>query len=447
MALVAVAAGLGFALLPALRLTGADAREGLHGGARHTGAAGHQRLRRLLVGGQVALTLVLLVSAGLVLRSLLALTRVDPGFRSSGVVTASLPLRPRASSDAPSTWRFADELLERVAALPEVETAALTSGLPLRGGGWEKMVSFADRAPPASRGQVPTVRYRLVSPDYFHTLGVRLLSGRAFDSTDRADGQPVAVVNRAMARRFWPGRDPLGATLWMGPPEAMISTLLPPGYRFPRLTVVGVVADERFESLDQPAQPEVYQLYAQSTETPSTLYLAVRTRGQPSLVIPGLRSALRTVDPTMPLAEVATVSELMSESGARRRFGAVLVSGFAALALALALVGVYGVAAQFVAQRRRELAIRLALGADIREIVRLVLREGAGTALAGGIFGIAVALALSGLMRAVVFEVQPSDPVTYAACTAVLLAAVLLAALLPARRAARLPPAAVLESE
>jgi predicted permease len=446
-ALVAVIAGLGFALLPALRLTGADSREGLHSGARNTGAAGHQRLRRLLVGGQVALTLVLLVGAGLLLRSLLALTRVDPGFRSSGVVTASLPLRPRASSDATRTWRFADELLERVAALPEVETAALTSGLPLRGGGWEKMVSLADRAPPASRDQVPTVRYRLVSPDYFRTLGVRLLSGRAFDPADRADGQPVAVINRAMARRFWPRRDPLGATLWMGPPEAMISTLLPAGYRFPRLTVVGVVADERFESLDQPADPEVYQLYAQSTETPSAFYLAVRTRGQPSLVIPGLRSALRAVDPTMPLAEVATVGELMRESGARRRFGAVLVSGFAALALALALVGVYGVAAQFVAQRRRELAIRLALGADIREIVRLVLREGAGTALAGGAVGIAVALALSGLMRAVVFEVQPSDPVTYGACTAVLLAAVLLAALLPARRAARLPPATVLESE
>ncbi|HEU4955234.1 MAG TPA: ADOP family duplicated permease, partial [Gemmatimonadales bacterium] len=446
-ALIAVATGLGFALLPALRLTAGENHEELRSGARHTGPGDQQRLRRLLVGGQVALTLVLLVGAGLLLRSLVALTQVDPGFRSLGVVTASLPLRSDAATDAPRTWRFADELLERVRALPEVETAALTSGLSLRGGGWGKMVSFADRPLPSSRDQVPSVGYRLVSRDYFRTLGVRLLYGRAFDSGDRGNGQPVAVINQAMARRFWPGRDPVGTTIWMGPPEEMVTSIVGPDFRFPRLTVVGVVADERFESLDQPAEPEVYQLYAQSTETPSTLYLAVRARGEPTLVIPGLRAALREVDPTMPLAEVATVRELMRESGARRRFGAVLISGFAALALALALVGVYGVAAQFVAQRRRELAIRLALGAEVRQIVRLVLKEGAGTALAGGAIGIVVALGLSGLMRAVVFEVRPSDPVTYAACSVALLAAVLLAALLPARRAAKLPPAAVLGSE
>ncbi len=445
--LIAVATGLGFALLPALRLTGGNRHDELRSGARQAGTTGHLRLRRLLVGGQMALTLVLLVGAGLLLRSLLALTQVDPGFRSSGVVTASLPLGRSAGADAPRTWRFADALLEQVTALPEVETAAITSGLSLRGGGWQKMVSFGDRPSPESRDQVPVVSYRLVSRDYFRTLGVRLVAGRAFDPGDRADGPPVAVINQTMAHRFWPDRGPVGTTIWMGPPEAMISTLVPAGYRFPRLTVVGIVADERFESLDRPPEPEVYQLYAQSAETPSTLYLAVRARGEPSLVIPGLRAALREVDPTMPLAEVATVSELMRESGARRRFGAVLVTGFAALALALALVGVYGVAAQFVAQRRRELAIRLALGADIGEIVRLVLKEGAGTALAGGLVGIAAALALSGLMRAVVFEVQPSDPVTYVGCTVVLMAAVLLSALLPARRAARLPPAVVLGSE
>jgi hypothetical protein len=257
----------------------------------------------------------------------------------------------------------------------------------------------------------------------------------------------VAIINQTMARRFWPGRDPVGATIWMGPPEAMVSSLLPPGFSFPRLTVIGVVADERFESLDQPPEPEVYQLYSQSTETPAALYLAVRTRGEPVLVIPSLRAALRAVDPSMPLAEVATVGELMRESGARRRFGALLVSGFAALALGLALVGVYGVAAQFVAQRRRELAIRLALGAGVGEVVRLVLREGAGTALAGGAIGIGAALALSGLMRAVVFEIGPGDPVTYATSALVLLAAVIVAAFLPARRAAQLPPAAVLGSE
>ena len=446
-AMIAVATGLAFALLPALRLTGGNAHEELRSGARQTSAAGHHRLRRLLVGGQVALALMLLVGAGLLLRSLLALTQVDPGFRAAGVVTATLPLRPTAALDAPRLWRFADELLERVEAQPDVESAALTSGLSLRGGGWSKMVSFGDRAPPATRDQVPVVGYRLVSRDYFRTLGVRLVAGRAFDQGDRPDGQPVAIINQAMARRFWPGRDPLGATIWMGPPEAMVSSIVPAGFRFPRLTVIGVVADEHLESLDVPPEPEVYHLYAQSAETPATLYLAVRTRGEPARIVPALRASLRSVDPTIPLAEVATVSELMRESGARRRFGAILVTGFAALALVLALVGVYGVASQFVAQRRRELAIRLALGAGIGEIVRLVLREGAGTALAGGAVGLAAALALSGLMRAVVFEVRPDDPVTYAGCALVLLAAAIVATLLPARRAARLPPAAVLGSE
>ena len=179
-ALIAVATGLGFALLPALRLTGGDAHEELRSGARQAGAAGHSRLRRLLVGGQMALALMLLVGAGLLLRSLLALTRVDPGFRAAGVVTASLPLRPDAAADAPRTWRFADDLLERIEALPEVESASLTSGLSLRGGGWGKHVSFGDRPPPASRDQVPTVGYRLVSRDYFRTLGVRLVAGRPF---------------------------------------------------------------------------------------------------------------------------------------------------------------------------------------------------------------------------------------------------------------------------
>ena len=446
-ALIAVATGLGFALLPALRLTGRESHEELRSGSRQAGAAGHRRLRQVLVGGQVALALVLLVGAGLLLRSLLALTQVDPGFRAAGVVTASLPLRPDAANDAPRTWRFADDLLERVGAQPEVESAALTSGLSLRGGGWGKNVSFADRPAPTSKDGIPTVGYRLVSRDYFRTLGVRMVAGRPFDQGDRADAPPVAVINQAMARRFWPGADPIGTTIWMGPPEEMVSKILPPGYRFPRLTVVGVVADERFESLDLPPDPEVYQLYAQSTETPSALYLAGRTRGEPARAVPGLRAALRSLDPTMPLAEVATVSELMRESGARRRFGALLVAGFAALALGLAIVGVYGVAAQFVAQRRRELAIRLALGAGIGEIVRLVLREGAGTAVVGGAIGIGLALGLSGLMRAVVFEVRPDDPVTYAACALVLLAAVVMAALLPARRAARLPPAVVLGSE
>jgi cell division protein FtsX len=211
--------------------------------------------------------------------------------------------------------------------------------------------------------------------------------------------------------------------------------------------VIGVARDELFESLDLPPEPEVYQLYAQSTETSPTLYLVVRSPRESAAIAADLRGVLRDVDPTMPLAEVATIRQLMRESGARRRFGTLLLAGFATLALTLALVGVYGVAAQFVAQRRRELAIRLALGASDGRLVRLVLREGLVTALLGVAVGFAVAFGLSGAMRDLTFEVRPTDPLTYLVSAALLLAAILLATFMPARRASRLPPAVVLSGE
>jgi putative ABC transport system permease protein len=444
---ISVLTGIGFALLPSLRLTRDEDYLDLRGGARHSGPAGHRRLRGLLVGGQVALALVLLVGAGLLLRSFVAMTRTDPGFRPAGLVTASLPIRTAEYPEAARLWRFADELLARVEALPRVEGAALTSGLSLRGGGWGKRVTFGDRPLPITSDQVPTIGYRLVSHDYFRTLGVRRLAGRTFEPSDQAGSPGVAVVNQAMARRFWPGGSPVGKMIWLGPPEHMVSSLLPQGFRFPRLTVVGVVADERFEALDTPPDPEVYQLYAQSTETSPVLYLTVRSTREPGAVVADLRNTLREVDPAMPLAEIATAGELVRESSAKRRFGAVLVTGFAGLALALSLVGVYGVAAQFVGQRRRELAIRLALGAAAGSVVRLVLREGLMTALAGAGIGLGVALALAGLMRDVIFGVSTVDPATYVASAGVLLAAVVLATFIPARRASRLPPAEVLGGE
>ena len=443
----AMLSAIAFGVWPALKLTRDGHADALRGGSRTSPSAHHQRARRFLVASQVALALVLLVGAGLLLRSFVAMTRVDPGFRSMNIVTASLPIRTARYGDAPRTWALADALLERVASIPRVESAALTSGLSLRGGGWGKRVTFGDRALPASMDQVPTVGYRLVTHGYFATLGVRLRSGRLFETTDRAGTAGVAIINESMARRFYPGGNPVGKTIWLGPPEEMIVSILPSGYRFPRLTVVGVVADERFDGLDAPPQPEVYGLYSQSTETPAALYLALRSSRDPASVIGDVRAALREVDATMPLAEVATVQELMRDAGARRRFGAGIVTAFAVLALGLAVVGVYGVVAHFVTQRTRELGIRMALGAGEPRVVRLVVLEGVMTACAGVAVGLCASFALGGVMRDLVFGVTSTDPMTFVLVPAVLLVAVVLATILPAIRATRIPLAVVLRGE
>ena len=444
-------AAVAFGLWPALRLTRVEgSHDALRAGARSS-AGGHLRMRRALVGAQVALAMLLLIGSGLLIRSFTAVLRVDPGFSVANIVTGSLPVNSaRYDDDPPRLTRFADAVLERVRSDPRVESAAITSGLSLRGGGWGKLVTLADRALPTTREEVPAVGYRLVSPGYFETMGVRRVSGRVFTDGDRAGTQPVAVVNETFARRFWPQGKPddaIGKVIWMGPPEDLARSVLPSEYRFPRLTIIGVVADERFAAIDAAPQAEVYQVYSQTTETASTLFLAARTRANPGAVVAHMRASVREVDPLMPLAQVATMGELLRDSSARRRVGALLVSVFAVLSLVLAVVGIYGVAAQFVAQRTRELGIRLAVGASRGDVMRLVLREGGVTALAGALVGIAFAVVGSRYLKAVLFGVTPTDPATYGAIALILLGAVLFAVGIPARRAARIPPGAVLRGE
>ena len=446
--LLSLGAAIAFGLWPALRLT-RHSQEALKAGTRSSLSVDHQRARRILVAAQVAFAMVLLIGSGLLIRSFTNVMRVDPGFSMARIITGALPVNsPRYDGDPPRLWSFANDVLERVRLHPEVEAAGITSALSLRGGHWGKLVSFADRPQATSMQEMPAVLYRLVSPGYFETMGVRRLNGRLFDETDGATTQPVAIVNQAFARRFWPdGSDPVGKVIWMGPPEQLIRSTSRPGFRFPRLTIVGVVADERFDAIDQPARAEVYHPYAQSTETPSTLFLTVRSRGEPASIVTHMRQSVKEADALMPLAEVATTAQLVRESGGRRRIAAILVSAFAALSLILAVVGIYGVAAQFVVQRTREIGIRLAIGAGRRDVMSLVLREGGVTALAGATVGMAGALASSRYIRDVLFSVDPTDPVTYAAIALVLLATVLVAIAIPARRAARIPPATVLRGE
>jgi hypothetical protein len=250
------------------------------------------------------------------------------------------------------------------------------------------------------------------------------LSGRTFEATGRAGSAGVAVINDDDGQGFYPTGRAVGKTLWLGPPEEVNASLLPAGFRLPRLTIVGVVADARFAGLDVVPQPEVYALYAQSTETPPTLYLALRSLRDPAGVIGDLRPRLRALDAAMPLAEVATVQQLLRESGAQHRFGATLVSAFAVLAFGLAIVGVYCVVAHFVTQRTRELGIRMALGAAEHRVLRFAVWGGVATALAGTFVGLAASLALGSIMRQFVFGITPTDLVTFVTVPTVLLVAV-----------------------
>jgi len=439
-----------FGLAPALQLSRADLQTSLRDSGRSSPGVARRRLRELLVASQVALALVLLIGSGLLIRSFAQVARVDPGFRTEQLLTMSVALPATTYLDAPRAWAFVDEVLERGAAMPGVRSVAAASGLSLKGGYWGKNLTVADRALPRSLDEVPHVAYRLVSADYFRAVGVTVKAGRGFTAGDGRDTPGVAVVNETLARRFWPNDDPraaLGKTIWMGPPEALVANRLPPGGRFPRLQVVGVVADERFAGLDRAPEPEVYQLYAQSTERPPVMFLAVRGAAEPGALAGAMRRAVWAVNPTLPVAEVATMAQLVDESMAERRFSLGVLGAFAGLALLLAVVGVYGVVAHSVAQRQQEIGLRAALGATREAIVGLVVRQGMRAVVAGAGVGAIAALALTRVLSGLLFGVSPTDPLTFAGIAALLVGVALLAVAVPAARASRIDPAIALRHE
>ena len=395
----------------------------------------------------MAVAVVLLVGAGLLIRSFAEVARIDPGFRVESVLTMSVPLPRSQYPEGTRMWAFLDQVLERVRALPGVKSVAATTALSLGGGYWGKRISFADRAPATSLDQVPHVGYRVVTRGYFETMGVAVRAGRVFDETDRTNAPGVAVVNETAAKKFWPGRNPIGSTIWMGSPEALVAGHLPPSFRFPRLRVIGIVSDERFTALDQPPSPEVYQVSDQVTERGSEKYLVLRTDADPLALAAAVRREVRALDPYQPIAEVATMSQLVRGALAPRRFSTALLVGFAAVALLLATVGLYGVVAYSVAQRRREFGIRMALGASARRVLTLVVGQGLRPVLVGATIGLVAALFLTRLMSSMLFGVTPGDPLTILAVAFVLGAVAVAASLVPARRALRVHPAEALRSE
>lgn len=432
--LLSLATGIAFSLLAPLSASRAPLRESLGAGAASPSRRGPGRLRQMLVVAQQALALVLLVDAGLLLRTLHHLQTVDSGFAAEGRLALEIALPRSRYPEGRQQAAFFERLLARVEALPGVGEAGLVTRLPLTGPGFGGPFSIEGR-PLDPGGPPPSVSYRAASAGYLETMRIPLRRGRLLAAEDAPPAPPAAVVNETMVRLFFPGEEVLGRRLKLGAP----------GSPRPWLTVVGVVGDASDRGPGSLPRPEIYVPYPHQPAAAMTL--VVRASGDPRFLGGALRAAVRVEDPEQAVASVRTLEEVRAESVAPQSFAAVLLAGFALLALSLTAVGVYGVAAHVAGQRTRELGIRLALGAGRRELLSLLVSQSLVLALAGAGLGLAGALASTRALVSLLEGVAPTDPPTLAAGALGLVALVVLAAYLPARRASRLDPMWALRSE
>ncbi|HWS87821.1 MAG TPA: ABC transporter permease [Pyrinomonadaceae bacterium] len=423
--------GLLFGLAPALQASKADFVEALKEGGRTGQGLARSRLRSGLVVGEVALTLVLLVGAGLLLKSFSRLLAVDPGLDPRNVLTMDVALPPAKYDEPQRVTAFYERLLQEAAALPGVEAAGAVSVLPLAGDDNSNFVQIEGRAPlPA--GQALRAGRRNVSADYFRALGIALKRGRGFAASDARDAQPVLVINEAMARTFFQGEEPVGKRIRTGD-------------RSPWVEIVGVVGDVRHRGLDVDTRPE---MFFPQTQTPSRrMTLVVRAAGDPHALAAPLRERVRSIDQDQPVGNVRTMEEWVSESVASQRFTAALLGVFAAAAAGLAALGLYGVVSYSVAQRTHEIGLRVALGAQPRDVLRLVIGQGMALTLVGVAVGVAAALALTRVISGLLFGVGATDPGVFVAVPLLLAAVALLACYLPARRATKVDPMVALRYE
>jgi putative ABC transport system permease protein len=433
---VTLVTGLLFGLAPAWQSAKPDLNESLkEGGGKGAGSGGRHRLRGLLVMGEIAVALVLLVGAGLMVKSLYRLQQVEPGFNPSHALTMRLAL-PEAKYPEPQRQReFFDQLLNRIAALPGVKAAGAINFLPLSGTGNQRSFLIEGKPEPKLN-----VGFRMVSPDYFRAMGVPLRAGRLIDYRDRENAPRVALVNETFASIFLANEYPLGKRIKLGSAQGP----------FPWLTIAGVVGDVKHGGLDSETRPEMYVPYLQPLlpdwNVPP-MFLVVRGASEPSSLISAVRGVVKDLDRDQPVYGVATMERLLSLSTAPRRFNMTLLAVFAALALTLAGVGVYGVMAYAVTERTREIGIRMALGAQTSDALKLVIRQGMRMTLIGVALGSMGAFALTGLMKSLLFDVRPTDPMTFIVIALLLTVVALLACWIPARRAAKVNPIVALRCE
>jgi putative ABC transport system permease protein len=419
--LLAVVTGIIAGIVPALRLAAGNVRESLMTGGRGSGSARRSRTQRALVVAEVALAVVLLAGAGLLLASFARLQAVSPGFSTDGVLSARLTLAgPRYQSPAAKT-QFYDEVLERLRQAPGVRSAAAAGALPLSGSTNTSNFHIPGRAEPRE-GSDPTSAWERVTPDYFKTLNIPLEAGREFDLNDTKDAPPVIIVSDAWAKSYYPGeRDVIGHLVQLGGSDT-------------QATIVGVVGDVRHEGLDAPVHPTMFFPFAQVPDGGMTL--VVRSSGDAARMTSAVRDAVRNVDATIPVYAISTMEDQVSRSILAQRLSGTMISVFAAMALLLATVGVYGLIAYSVAERRHEIGIRLALGAQGRDVRRLVIGQGVRLTAFGVAIGLVGAVMVGRAMRSLLFGVNAVHLPTLLSVSAALLGVAVVASWIPARRAA-----------
>jgi putative ABC transport system permease protein len=376
----------------------------------------------LLVVGQVALSLLLLIGAGLLVRSFARLLRVEAGFDPRNVLSMNVSLPTVKYEDGPKQIVFFDELLRRVSALPGVHSAAISAALPLKP--IRITPVLPEGQPEVPLAQRPFIIIETISPRFLDTMRIPLLRGRSFTEADNAQAPKVLIINEAFARRFWPNENPVGRHIAVG--------------RQTPAEIVGVAGDVKNRSLALDTQPQIYLPFAQLPW--GSMNLLVRTATDPNAMISSVRSQVTGLDPDQPVTDVQTMEELLDGSRAQPRFTMLLLTIFSAAALILAVVGIYGVLAYSVAQRRQELGIRMALGAEKFDILRLVVGQGLGLTAIGIVIGLAAALALTHLMSSFLYRVNAYDVTTFILAPIVFIAIGLLASYLPARRATQVHP-------
>jgi putative ABC transport system permease protein len=433
---VTLVTGLLFGIAPAWQLARTDLNESLkEGGGKGVESSGSHRLRSLLVVGEIALALILLVGAGLMVKSLYRLQQVEPGFDSAHALTMRLAL-PEAKYPEPQRQQnFYEQLLARIAALPDVKAAGAINFLPLSGTGNQRSFLIEGKPEPKLN-----VGFRMVSSDYFRAMGVPLRAGRLIEDRDRENAPRVAVVNETFASVFLANENPLSKRIKLGGARSPFSWL----------TIVGVVGDVKHGGLDRETRPEMYVPYLQPLLPgwgPPPMFLVVRSESEPGSLTAAVRGVVKELDRDQPVYSVATMEQLLSRSTLQRRFNMTLLAVFAALALILAGVGIYGVMAYAVTERTREIGIRMALGAQTSDALRLVIRRGMRLTLLGVTLGLMGAFALTRLMEKLLFNVKATDRLTFIVIALLLTVVALLACYLPARRATKVDPMVVFRTE